>query len=187
MRSPFRYQVCETDCFPTSVLNGLSHLFERRCIPGAVVQRVYLYSLDGVSRGAITGDGTTEPASRLLAAWLSDYRTPRFSVGTAVITGRDVRLNSNSVLGQRVARGAVAVCDVSERLRFWHSALMLRMSDGWAEWWDPYKRSTLRDMAGRAELIESDGYGARQGRPTHPADHREAPHRAVHHPYPEAS
>ena len=54
--SPFRYQVCETDCFPTSVLNGLSHRFDRRCIPGAVVQRIYVYCLDGVSRGAIIAE-----------------------------------------------------------------------------------------------------------------------------------
>ena len=156
-KSPFRYQVCESDCFPTSVLNGLSHLFERRCIPGAVVQRVFLYTMDGVSRGHLTGDGTTDAAAQLLADWLGDYRTPRFRVRADLWKRDDVCLRPNSRLGRALARGAVAVCHVKDRGRDWHSLLVLGIRDGWVECWDPYKRSTLRDMGGRAEVRSSDG------------------------------
>ena len=157
-KSPFRYQVCETDCFPTSVLNGLSRLFQRRCIPGEVVQRVFMYTMDGVSRGHLTGDGTTEAGAQLLADWLAEYRTPRFRVRAEMWKREHVRLRPNSRLARALSGGAVAVCDVKDRGRDWHSVLVLGISDGWVECWDPYKRSAVRGMTGRAEVRPSDGY-----------------------------
>jgi len=157
MKAAYRYQFCETDCFPMSVLNGLAHLYDRRYIPGAVIQRVYFYCLDSVGPDRTTGGGTEEASARLLVEWLNAYRTAHFRPRVEYWNGRDVRFAPGSKLRRALAGGAVAVCDVSERRRWWHSILLLRVEDGWIECWDPYVRARLTGMKGRAEVLESDG------------------------------
>lgn len=69
MFTPLRYQVTPADCYPTSVLNALVWLFERDELPGAALQRIYAYCLDGIERGVI-GSYTSEHASLALMDWL---------------------------------------------------------------------------------------------------------------------
>ena len=42
MKIPLRYQTTEFDCGPTSLLNGISYLFEREEIPPEIIRNVML-------------------------------------------------------------------------------------------------------------------------------------------------
>lgn len=151
MKSPFRYQVSESDCFPTSILNALGYLFDRSDIPGAVIQRIYLYSLDGVGRGQRIADGTTNEGARLLIEWIRTYRTRHFKVGTDFLRGDRVTLEPQGAIARTLRGGGLAICDVSDQQRYWHSMLVLGIKDGWVECWDPYYRRALKKMAHHAE------------------------------------
>ena len=55
--TPFRYQLSEFDCVPTTITNAISYLYDRHEIPPEVLQRIHLYTLDGVGRRGTSGRG----------------------------------------------------------------------------------------------------------------------------------
>lgn len=46
MKNPLHYQISEYDCGPTSMLNGISYLFEREEIPAELIRNIMIYALD---------------------------------------------------------------------------------------------------------------------------------------------
>ena len=81
----YREQITEHDCVPTSFINALIYLFERKEIPAEVVRRIYEYTLDVPKSG-----GTTGYAIEFLANWLSSYRKDNFALRTEIWSGSDV-------------------------------------------------------------------------------------------------
>lgn len=95
----FISQVTEYDCVPTSFINALSVLFKRKDIPPFVVQRVYLYCLDGFQvrgKGNVQGRGTTYEAQKLLGDWINDYKEGSFSVKVETYRNKKVHLGRNN-------------------------------------------------------------------------------------------
>ena len=52
MYIPLHYQVSEYDCVPTSFINAVCYLFERREVPPMVVRHISIYCLDTVGPSA---------------------------------------------------------------------------------------------------------------------------------------
>jgi hypothetical protein len=156
MFTPLRYQVTEVDCFPTSVLNAITWLFEEEELPGAVLQRIYACTLDGIERG-VAGAYTTPHASRALAEWLGQFKTRSFAVATDVVEGRQVHLGPASRVLRWLRRGGVAVLDVCDTPAATHSLLALSASVGHVDFWDPYLRRAGHDYGRGALHLETDG------------------------------
>jgi len=154
--TPLRYQASEADCFPTSVLNALAWLFEEEELPGAVIRRIYAYTLDGIERGA-GGAYTSRHASLALAEWLGQFKTRSFAVATEVLEGRQVRLGPASRLLRWLRRGGVAVLDVCDTPAATHSLLALSGRGDCIEFWDSYLRRAGYDYGRGAIRLETDG------------------------------
>jgi hypothetical protein len=91
MKTPFRLQVSEYDCVPTTFINGISVLFDREKIPPDVIKQIYHYTLDTVDKvGRIGVGGTTWQAIQLLGTWLNDRSNKTFPIATEYIWGENV-------------------------------------------------------------------------------------------------
>jgi hypothetical protein len=154
--TPLRYQASEADCFPTSVLNALAWLFEEDELPGAVVQRVYACTLDGIEHG-VAGCCTSRPASIALAEWLGAFKSRTFAVATESLEGREVHLRPAGRIVRWLRRGGVAVLDVRDTPAATHSLLALSASGDHVDFWDPYLRRARYDYGRGAVRLETDG------------------------------
>ena len=143
-------------CFPTCVLNALVWLFERRELPGAVVQHVYAASLDGMQRG-IAGSYTSELASFALIDWLTRYRCGPFAIASETLHGRRLNLAPNGRLRTWLRRGGVAIVDIVESANTTHSILALGAGAGHIDFWDPYPRGSEYDYGAGAARLASNG------------------------------
>ena len=71
MKIPLRDQITNFDCGPTSVLNGLSRLFEREEIPPVVLRHVVTCCMDWFDdQGRMGRRGTTHAAMGHVAGWV---------------------------------------------------------------------------------------------------------------------
>lgn len=158
---PFRffYQLTDVDCFPSSTLNALGHLFPRRAIPGAVVQRIWMYSMDGVADGIDTGRFTSEDAAKLVGSWLPTYRTRHFGVRTRYVAGSDVNMTPTGTLVQALHQGAVAVLDVMGSGGITHSVVALEADEDWVYIWDPYHTRVNPRATPHIERCDESGLG----------------------------
>lgn len=157
MFTPLRYQVTLADCYPTSVLNALVWLFERDELPGATLQRIYAYCLDGIERGVV-GSYTSEHASLALMDWLGEFKTRSFAITTEVVKGRELHLRPSSGVLRWLRRGGVAIVDVRITTVTTHSILALSAGADHLDFWDPYMRGTRYDYGRGASRLETDGH-----------------------------
>lgn len=157
MFTPLRYQVTHADCYPTSVLNALVWLFARDELPGAALQRIYAYCLDGIERG-VPGAYTSEHASLALVDWLDEFKTRSFAVTTEVIKGNHVHLRASGGVLRCLRRGGVAVLDIRITSATTHSILALAAGSDYLDCWDPYIRGARYDYGRGALRLETDGY-----------------------------
>ena len=75
MKIPLKYQSSEYDCVPTTFLNALSFLFDRKDIPPEVIKAIMLYSLDTFnSFGEVGKGGTSGFAIEFICEWLNSYK-----------------------------------------------------------------------------------------------------------------
>ena len=155
--TPLRYQATQADCYPTSVLNALIWLFERHELPGAILQHIYAYCLDGIERG-LAGSYTSEHASLALVDWLEEFKTRSFAVATKIIKGRDLHLRPSSEVLRWLRRGGVAVLDVCDTTATTHSILALAEGADHLGFWDPYIRGARYDYGRAALRLETDGH-----------------------------
>lgn len=156
MFTPLHYQVTQVDCYPTSMLNALIRLFERHELPGAVLQRIYAYCLDGIEH-SITGSYTSEHASLALVDWLSDFKTPVFAIDIEVVMGPALHLKPSSRVLRWLKQGGVAVLDVCDTTATTHSILALTAGAGYVDFWDPYQRSPRYDYGSGGLRLATDG------------------------------
>jgi hypothetical protein len=154
--TPLRYQVTPADCYPTSVLNALVWLFERDELPGATLQHIYAYCLDGIERGVI-GSYTSEHASLALIDWLAEFKTRSFAVATEAVRGRELHLRPSSGVLRWLRHGGVAILDVRITTVTTHSILALSAGSDYLDFWDPCMRGTRYDYGHGASTLETDG------------------------------
>lgn len=153
---PLHYQVSEYDCVPTAFINAMIYLFERNEIPPMVIRHIYLYSLDTVGRNAWFGvKGTSKYAVRLLGNWLDSYKLKHFSVTTEFYQQNDVHLGKGSRILACLEEGGVALCNVLLNVRDEHYLTIFRVEDDWVYCFDSYRRTLLRGMRNRAEVLAS--------------------------------
>ncbi|MBB5206858.1 hypothetical protein [Chiayiivirga flava] len=150
---PFRQQASEYDCVPTTFINGLSALFQRKEIPAAVIQKVFLYTLDSFERGT-HGQGTTLHATALLADWLERCRLKNFGVKAVHLEGASVNFGPGSLVSKCLNAGGVALLGVT-----WgkngHYILALRHDARWVYAFDPYPIAHKNKK--HVESLEFDG------------------------------
>ncbi len=152
--TPLHYQISEYDCVPTTFINAIAYLFERRQVPPLVIRHIYSYSLDTVSRGARLGrGGTSTYATQLLCHWLSAYKTRKFSVSAEYLEPAEIDLAEDGRILSCLREGGVILCNVylgrSER----HFVLGLRHDEEWIYFFDPYRRFSLRGMHNQAKRL----------------------------------
>lgn len=138
MKIPLRYQITEYDCGPTSLLNGLSFLFEREDLPPELVRNIMLYSLDSYGTdGSFGKNGTSHAAMMFLSNWLDGYgKTGLLSIQSQYITGRDVNWGNESRLRGALSSGGAAVVRLD--LECWHYVLVTGVQDDKIRLFDPY-------------------------------------------------
>lgn len=141
MKPPLRYQITEYDCGPTSLLNGISYLFEREEIPPEVVRNVMLYSLDTYGADGFSGkSGTSHTAMMFLSNWLDGFgKTGRLNIRSVYLTGRDVNMSEGSRIVSALVRGGAAVVRLD--LEGWHYVLLTGIEDDCVLVFDPYEIS----------------------------------------------
>lgn len=151
--APFRYQLSEFDCVPTTISNAICYLFDRHEIPPEVLQRIYLYTLDGVGRRGTSGRGSSDESVRLLSEWLRQFRTSTFRLGTEFLTGREVNLGRGNRIVECLNDGGVALCNITYDRGDWHYLLALRADDDHLYFFDPYWRREIRVPGGQVTSI----------------------------------
>lgn len=138
MKIPLHYQITEYDCGPTSLLNGLSFLFEREELPPELVRNIMLYCLDSYgSDGAFGKNGTSHAAMMFLSNWLDCYgKTCRLPIQSRYLSGRDVNWGQDSRLRGALTSGGAAVVRVD--LDCWHYVLATGLEEDRVRLFDPY-------------------------------------------------
>ncbi len=139
MKIPLRYQLSEYDCGPTSLLNGISFLFQREEIPPEVIRNIMLYCLDCYGDDGVSGkSGTSRMAMMFLSGWLDGFgKVGRLPVSSRYLSGPAVSISESSDICDALRRGGAAVV----RLLFeeWHYVLLTGLTaDGSVELFDPY-------------------------------------------------
>ncbi|KAF0221147.1 MAG: hypothetical protein FD174_645 [Geobacteraceae bacterium] len=155
MKVPFRQQVSEYDCGPTSLINALSYLFDRREIPPFVVHRVYKDCLDIES-----SRGTSSRAIQDLGFWLSHYKEKRykkFAVESKFISGDQVHLQKNSKILQCINSDGAALMIVHSSRNNWHYIIGLRSEGGWLHCYDPSPRSKRFINSDAVQFVDTTG------------------------------
>lgn len=138
MKIPLRYQTTEFDCGPTSLLNGISYLFEREEIPPEIVRNVMLFCLDQYDGDGTPGKkGTSHAAMMFLSHWLDGFGgTGKLPLKSIYLTGGDVTLEPGSRLRSSISRGCVAVARID--LDGWHYVLLTGVEKDRVYVFDPY-------------------------------------------------
>lgn len=156
MKTPFRFQASEYDCVPTTFLNAISFLFSRGEIPPIVIQKIYTYTLDTVSKINTLGHGTSGIAVEMLGKWLANFKGKSFSVNTEYLTGDKVHLKPRSKIIKSLKDGGVALLRVHTQNGYWHYVLAIKYDEDFLCCFDPYPLIKSNEI-GHLEFIEQDG------------------------------
>lgn len=154
---PLQYQISEYDCVPTSFVNAVSWLFERKEIPPMVIRSIYMYSLDTVGKDARLGlAGTSKYAVKLLGSWLSSYKFKKFSVKTEFLEGEDVHLEESGRIVRCLEERGVALCNIFLDSRQDHYLMLVSLHEDFVYCFDPYYRKTIRGLTSKVQKIKGD-------------------------------
>lgn len=145
---------------PTTFLNGIARLFGRSEIPPLVIQRVYTYTLNGVSRSNTLGDGTDEWGIRVTAEWLGSYREGRFALKTEYLRGTEVHVRRGNQIVGCLNTGGVALCNLHIGGGIWHYAMAIKADPEGLSFFDPYYSRSIKGMSGKVERLHDDPDGA---------------------------
>ena len=111
MGYPLQYQLTEYDCGPTSVINALRLLFDRKLLHPDMIKCVYQFCLEGFNcHGEMGKTGTSRCAMIYLAQWFNQYAAQRhFPIHTETLTGKDAYLTPDSRIVCALAAGGCAL------------------------------------------------------------------------------
>ncbi|MBU1699458.1 MAG: hypothetical protein KJ970_17615 [Candidatus Eisenbacteria bacterium] len=158
MNTQFQYQISEYDCVPITFINAIVQLFDRKEVPPIVLQHIYLYSLDTVTRGNRLGRaGTSKFAVQLLGNWLASYRTKNFSVATKFLRQDTIHMKPKSRIIRALQTDGVALCNIHLGRGEWHFILALEIKGNRVLFFDPYYRTSVRGLRGVVEVLAENG------------------------------
>jgi len=156
MKVPFRLQVSEYDCVPTTALNALSYLYEREEIPPLAIQRIFMYCLDSVSPRQSIGHGTSPYAVQLLGNWLNEFRYKKFITSTTYINKEEVHLSNNNKISRTLNANGAALLRIKTPGNSWHYILGLEIDDSWLYAFDPYPKTSRSNSSGNFEFLKQE-------------------------------
>ncbi|MFZ3103010.1 MAG: hypothetical protein WA131_05830 [Desulfitobacteriaceae bacterium] len=112
MKIPLKYQSSKYDCVPTTFLNAINYLFDRKDIPLEVIKAIMLYSLDTFNKlGEAGKGGTTGFAIDFICQWLNYYNETRgFNIECNRVDGAEADFEKNKHLMSWLKDGGV-VCE----------------------------------------------------------------------------
>lgn len=139
MGYPLQYQLTEYDCGPTSVINALRFLFDRKLLRPDMIKCIYQLCLEGFNcHGEMGKTGTSRCAMTYLAQWFNQYAAQRhFPIHTETLLGKDTYLAPGSAITCALQAGACALV----RCHFGceHYILLTGLGEGEAVYaFDPY-------------------------------------------------
>lgn len=114
MKTPLSYQCTEYDCGPTTLLNAVSFLFERKQIAPDLIKYIHMYCLDGFNhRGEIGKSGTSCMAMSFMGSWLNQYRRMRgLPIRCESLASDEIHISENSRIVGCLQCGGCAVVRV---------------------------------------------------------------------------
>lgn len=138
MKNPLHYQISEYDCGPTSLLNGLSFLFQREEIQPEILRNIMLYSLDCYGKEGMAGQsGTSRMAMMFLSRWLCGAgKAGLLPIECRYLSGKPVYMGRDSLVVDALCRGGVAV--VRLNMDGEHYVLLTRREGEMIYLFDPY-------------------------------------------------
>lgn len=114
MKKPLSYQLSEYDCGPTTVLNAISYLFDRKEISPELIKLIHMYCMDGFNiSGEIGKTGTSYIAMNFIGNWLNQYRSMRkLPICCEPLQSSEIRIDQTSRIVSCLQRGGCAVVRV---------------------------------------------------------------------------
>ncbi|MBQ8718907.1 MAG: C39 family peptidase [Clostridia bacterium] len=111
MAYPLQYQLTEYDCGPTSVINALRLLFDRKLLHPDMIHGVYRYCMEGFNcHGEMGKTGTSRCAMHFLSQWFNQYAMQRhFPIHTEYLVEGDTYLHKGSPIEQTLRAGGCAL------------------------------------------------------------------------------
>lgn len=141
MHTDLTYQLSSHDCGPTSVANGLRHLFEREEIPPEIIPMIYGTLMNEHDDEGRPCRGTDMNAMRFLSIRLNEYAPlVCFPLETRFYCRRDVRLEDDSEIVKWIKSGGVSVMRIFVGVG--HYVLITDIDEEHVYIWDPF----LTDM-----------------------------------------
>ncbi len=125
-----------------------------------MIQRVYTYTLNGVSRSNTLGDGTDEWGIRVTAEWLGAYKEGQFALKTEYLRGTEVHVKRGNQLVGCLNTGGVGLCNLHIGGNVWHYVLAIKADPEGLSFFDPYFQRTLKGLNGSAQRLHDDPDGA---------------------------
>lgn len=143
MKIPLQYQRTEYDCGPTSLLNAISYLVNRKDFPPDILRHCMMYTLDSYNeKGEAYKNGTSKMAMIFLAAWLNEYaKVTNFPIYTETLSGKEVCIKEGSKITEALRHGGAVVVRVF--LDCGHYVTLTGITDKAIELFDPYYQETL--------------------------------------------
>ena len=125
---PLRYQSSEGDCVPTTLLNGLSVLLQRRLHP-TLLKLIWSLSVDS----GVTGWVCCDALSSLLTKWFEraykdGYEPSKLRFASRIIEGADVHLGPNNLMDQCLKKQGVVCMSIGKDSD--HYVLILGFENG---------------------------------------------------------
>lgn len=107
MAFPLQYQLTEYDCGPTSVINALRLLFDRKLLQPDMIHGVYRFCMEGFnSHGEMGKSGTSRCAMHFLSQWFNQYAVQRnFPIHTEYLQEGDTYLGEDTLIVQTLKGG----------------------------------------------------------------------------------
>lgn len=140
MKTPLKYQSSEYDCVPTTFLNALNFLFDRKDIPPEVIKAIMLYSLDTFNKnGEVGKNGTTGFAIDFICQWLNYYNGSKgFNIECEILEGKSVDFDDRHFI-KWLDNGGVVLARVYFT-KTYHYLLVTRVDKDSVYLFDPYFR-----------------------------------------------
>ena len=145
----FRKQITGCDCVPTSFINALVYLFDKReDIPNEIVQGIYLKTIND-------SDGTSGQEIENLCHWLSNYNKNRcknkvFSIKAICKNGEDVDFDKLKTHVRKT--NACALLSVKADKNTRHSITIFHYEKGYFYCYDSYYVKGRKDDRKGKEL-----------------------------------
>ncbi|MBM4300729.1 MAG: hypothetical protein FJ121_04240 [Deltaproteobacteria bacterium] len=152
MKTPLRYQASERDCGPTTFLNAITYLFDKKSIPPMAIDYIYRYTLDYAKCM-----GTSTYALEFLGEFFQENRlkTPKFTLSIDIIEGKEVHCGKDSKIYKRLKNSGVAICYFKKEDHF---MLAMDIEDDYILLFDPLYRKSIRGLNENVIHLESDGF-----------------------------